>query len=430
MRVRRKGPITAVAAAAIAVGLSLQMNGPDHAALSAPRLLAVEEFPAGGEMCLDPTGMMAGLDSLLAAVQTPVYAAGQEAGGVSANRQPLRQVRDTDPMYSSIAVDTRLNEVFLLDPNLWSIRVFNRLDNTPTNAPRTEPKRVIVGPNTNVQYNSNIYVDPRNGDIYSVENDTGDSIYVWAGNSNGDVKPLRRLHIPHYGYDIEGDETKQELYLTVHLPPQVVVYSKTASGEDKPLRVLTGPDTRMSDTHGLALDVRNQLLFVNNWGRFSNFKLLGGRFEEPSITVFPLNANGNMAPLRVIQGPRTLLNWPAAMTVDPATGDLYVANNVGQSILVFSGTAEGDVAPKRVIKGDKTGLSYPLAVVIDRQNNELWASNFGNSSAAVYSLTANGNAEPLRTIRSAPKGKQSLRNGGKAVAITYDPKREELLVHN
>ena len=41
------------------------------------------------------------------------------------------------------------------------------------------------------------------------------------------------------------------------------------------------------------------------------------------------------------------------MSLDPETGDLYVANDMGQSILVFHGTDQGDVAPARVIKGPK-----------------------------------------------------------------------------
>ena len=117
------------------------------------------------------------------------------------------------------------------------------------------------------------------------------------------------------------------------------------------------------------------------------------------------------------------------MALDPATGDLFVANDVGQSILVFRGTDQGDVAPRRVIKGSKTGLSYPTGVFIDTTNKELWAANLGNSSATVYPLTASGDASPLRVIRSAPQGKISLRFG-KTQAVAYDSKRQEILVPN
>ena len=117
------------------------------------------------------------------------------------------------------------------------------------------------------------------------------------------------------------------------------------------------------------------------------------------------------------------------MAVDPERGELYVANDVGQSIIVFRETDKGDVQPARIIKGSKTGLSYPTGVFVDTKNKELWAANLGNSSATVYSLTASGDAEPVRIIRSAAKDKVSLRFG-KTQAVAYDSKREQILVPN
>jgi DNA-binding beta-propeller fold protein YncE len=117
------------------------------------------------------------------------------------------------------------------------------------------------------------------------------------------------------------------------------------------------------------------------------------------------------------------------MSVNPDNGDLYVANDVGQSLLVFHGTDKGDVAPARVIKGARTGLSYPTGVFVDAKNNEVWASNLGSSSATVYPLMANGDVAPLRAIRSAEENKASLRFG-KTQALVYDPMREQILVPN
>jgi hypothetical protein len=103
----------------------------------------------------------------------------------------------------------------------------------------------------------------------------------------------------------------------------VAVYRKAASGDEKPKRLLIGEKTRLSDSHGIAVDTKNKLLFVNNWGNISDYRVAGtGRFEPPSITVYALNADGDTPPLRVIQGPETELDWPGAMSLDPDTGDL------------------------------------------------------------------------------------------------------------
>ena len=400
-------------------------------ATGSARLISVEEIPDVGDYCERPSGMgsmsPSAEDNLFAAFDAPpVHAASTS----EVTRQPVRHILDTDPIYSSVAVDTRSNEVYLQDTNTWSIRVFNRSDNTPAGAPRTEPKRIIGGPKTDIQFNSCVYVDPDNGDVYSAENDIGDAVVVFSHDAQGNVEPARKLKVTHRANSIAVDNENNELFLSVQYPPQVAVYSKTASGNDKPIRLLQGKSTRLSDSHGLAIDTKKKLLYVNNWGNISDYQTAGtGKFEPASIAVFRLNANGDTDPLRVIQGSKTQLDWPGSMAVDPDTGDLYVANDMGQSILVFHGTEEGNAKPHRVIKGRKTGLSYPTSVVVDTKNKELWASNLGNSSATVYPLNANGDAPPLRTIRSAPQDKQSLRFG-KTQAVAYDSQRQQVLVPN
>jgi DNA-binding beta-propeller fold protein YncE len=184
------------------------------------------------------------------------------------------------------------------------------------------------------------------------------------------------------------------------------------------------------DTHGIALDVKRNLMFVGTWGNASDHKVAGtGKFYPPSINVYPLDASGDTAPLRVIQGPKTQLDWAGGMNVDPDTQEIYVANDVGNSILVFRETDNGNVAPSRIIKGSKTGLNHPAGISIDTKNKEFWVSNMGNSSATCYSLKANGDAAPVRTIRSAPLGRQSVKFG-KPQAVAYDSKREQYLVPN
>jgi len=407
------------------------------------RLVSTQQVPDLAEICL-PEEEHAGTaarsasfdknddnDVLALLRSTSVYAASQEsAQTVEVGRQPVRRLWDTDPSYGSIAFDTRTGKVFLQDLNLWAIRIFDRTTNTPANAVRSEPERVIQGKETELQFNTCMYIDPKNGDIYTVENDVGDSIKVFSQDASGNTAPKRNLKVTHRAHTITVDEEKEELFVSVNYPPQVEVYRKTASGNEKPLRVVTGESTRLADVHGIAIDDKAKELFVNNWGYISQYNVPGsGRFEDPSITVYPLDASGDTAPLRIIQGPRTQLDWPGAMFVDPDKGEVYVTNSVGQSILVFGAKDKGDVPPRRILKGPRTRLSYPASLAVDIKNQELWISNLGSASATVYPLTANGDVAPLRTIRSAPANKVSLKFG-KTQAVTYDTKREEILVPN
>src|SRR5438552_13920794 len=72
------------------------------------------------------------------------------------------------------------------------------------------------GSKTDVQFNSCVWIDPANGDIYSVENDIGDSIVVFSHDAEGDLAPKRHLKITHRGYAMtvecqaEGDHSGSE----------------------------------------------------------------------------------------------------------------------------------------------------------------------------------------------------------------------------
>jgi len=429
---RRRKLILAGAGVAVFV---LGSSAADHLwrrVTGSARLVSIEDVKDDPEACLRDAGETSpgGGPNLFAAFGAAEVSAQDNGGTVNVDRPPVRTLRDTAPIYSSVAVDDKRNEVFLQDNNLWSIRVYGRTDNAKPGTPPTEPRRVIAGNDTDVQFNSCVYIDPINGDVYSVENDIGDVIVTFEHDATGNAKPIRKLSVTHRAYAMAMDEQNQEFFVSVQHPPQVAVYRRGASGNEKPKRLLMGDKTELSDSHGMAIDPRRKLLFVDNWGNIADDAKPGsGRFGPPTITVYRLNAEGDEAPLRIIQGPKTGLDWPGAMSIDPDTGDLYVANDMGQDIIVFHSTDAGDVAPSRAIKGPSTGLSYPVGVFVDSKNKEVWATNIGNSTATVYPLMANGDVAPVRVIRGAEDGKKSLRFG-KTQALAYDSIREQILVPN
>ena len=142
-----------------------------------------------------------------------------------------------------------------------------------------------------------------------------------------------------------------------------------------------------------------------------------------------MDAAGDAPPLRVIQGPKTRLNWATGLAVDPDRRELYVANDMGDEVLVFDASAQGDVAPKRILKGPKSMIKNPLGVFLDLQHDELWVANFGNHSATVYRRDASGDTPPLRTIRSGPVGAPAPMMGNPH-PVAYDSKRDQILVPN
>ena len=122
-------------------------------------------------------------------------------------------------------------------------------------------------------------------------------------------------------YGIAVDEEAQELFLTVEHVNSVVVFRKMAEGEEKPIRTLQGDQTELEDPHGIAVDGKNNWVFVTNHGNVKNTNPPQvGRFEPPSITVHSLQASGDTPPLRVIEGPKTQLNLAGGAVCRPGTG--------------------------------------------------------------------------------------------------------------
>jgi DNA-binding beta-propeller fold protein YncE len=154
-----------------------------------------------------------------------------------------------------------------------------------------------------------------------------------------------------------------------------------------------------------------------------------GRINPPSITVYPKNAQGDVKPLRVIQGPKTMLDWPTSLAIHPERGELFVANDTGHTVTVFRTDANGDVAPIRAISGPRTMVKNPTGVFVDVKNNELWVANFGSHSATVFPIDANGDVVPKRIIRSGPADAPAPMLGNPHT-VAFDSKRDEILVAN
>ena len=422
-----------------------------------PQLISVEPLPVmDGEMCQwvpasANTTLVASLWQGQSTGSPTAQSSGQTRIPIDANRAPLRVIRDPNPAFSAVAVEPESGMLVVTDENLFQILEYNREDNTPPTATMTEPKRVIGGNLTKAEMMCGVYIDPKTLDIYVINNDTQDWMAVFSKEARGNVAPDRFLAIPHGTFDITVDEKQQEIFLTVEHSNAVVVYRKMAEGQEPPLRRLFGDDTELEDPHGIAVDTKNHLLFVSNHGnvryrnkggeqdirgtsnqdprRMRRFLRGSGKFEPPSITVYVRDASGNTAPLRIIEGPKTGLNWPMHLAVDEERGELYVANDMDHSILVFRTSDEGDVVPSRIIQGPRTGIRNPTSVTWDLKNGEVWVANMGNHSATAYPLTANGNVAPLRTIRGGPADEVALMIGNPG-GVGYDTKREEILVPN
>ena len=435
--------------------------------LDASRLVSSEPLPEMLEAC---TWDVAAAERPALQVRGGGAAGPQSIGDPNvAARMPINTIRDPYAGFAAIRVDPVHNEVVLMDEFKFNIYVYDRLAVTPASAPRTTPKRFIGGGKTMSRYNSDGYVDTKTGDIYIVNNDSEPGVFKFPRTAEGNVEPASELVTPYGAFGMTVDEDRGEMFFTIQHDGAIQTYRKGTTGEDNAIRLIQGNRTRLADPHGIAFDPKTRLLYVANYGterdeapdtvqqmphplntvvpgkpRRPNWPagnggpgnggrrevIFGtGKFGPPSITVHAADATGNVAPVRVIEGPKAQLAWPTGISVDAARGEIYVSNAAGDSINVYSATAGGDVAPLRQIKGPRTMLRNPNGVSVDPVNGEVWVANFGNHTATAYRSDANGNVEPIRVIRSAPLNEATTLISNPYM-IAFDGKRDEVLVPN
>jgi DNA-binding beta-propeller fold protein YncE len=362
---------------------------------------------------------------------------------------PTRVVSDPYPTLHSVAVDAEHDRVFVSDPNRHALWSYDRLAASTGPEPVT-PLTSIRGPSTGMMFVAAVTVDPSAQEVYTVDNDIGDRLMVFPYDANGNAKPKRVLSVPHQAWGVSINQARNEIAVSVEAPREIAIYKREASGIDAPLRIIRGPKTGLGDPHGVFFDGKNNELVVANHGNQNGRQtppgdaptsrprggaataaepLVGGRFEEPSITVYPGGAKGDVAPARRIQGAKTGLNWPMALNVDVDHDEIAVANSGDSSVRIFRRTDAGDIAPLRVLKGPRTGIHGPMGVTFDVKNNEIWVANYGDHTALVFARTASGDAAPKRILRNAPSGSATVGFGNPG-AVAYDSKRDEILVPN
>ncbi len=249
----------------------------------------------------------------------------------------------------------------------------------------------------------------------------------------------------------------------------VLVYARTAYGAAAPLRQIQGTSTQLDFPASVVVDVANGEI----WSAMND--------TSERAVVHPRTANGNVAPLRIIDyralgvpserswgwaldpvndevagafqrnpgavnvfdrvtgglvrsimGVATRLNDPHGIAIDSRHDEIFVSNEghvlgtapVAPAITVYDRSALGNVAPLRTVEGPSTHLSVPKHIHLDLTHDELAVANGGNDSITVYARVASGDAAPLRVIAGPRTG---LAN---PAGVFVDVVHEEILVTN
>jgi DNA-binding beta-propeller fold protein YncE len=217
-------------------------------------------------------------------------------------------------------------------------------------------------------------------------------------------------------HDIRYNEVDDEIVVPNPFANAVLTFRGGANGQQAPVRIIQGPHTQLAGPSQLDIDAVHREIFVPGGG---------------AVVVFPLDGNGDVPPRRVIRGPDTQLGTQS-IAVDPINNLLVVGNRNG-SLLIFDRMANGDVKPLRVIRGPNTGIGrgdqvnqmaiYPagrlLVVALPGLVDELEPQRV---FVGMWSLDDDGDVAPKWVISGEQTGLK------KPFSVALNPEHKEIYV--
>jgi hypothetical protein len=244
-------------------------------------------------------------------------------------------------------------------------------------------------------------------------------IEVYAPGASGDVTPGRTISGSRTGLASPGPialDGSGRLYVTNGRRPAgngvIRVYAPGARGQDRPVRTLVGPATKLDPPNDIEFDSQGNM-YVTGAER---------------VSVFRPQAYGNEAPIRTIFGERTLLRRPFRLAF--GRGDtLHVLNyptppspcrpytRVNPTVTSYIPGASGDAQPVRTLVLP-VGANVRDLAVDSSGTLQVWISGptldfpfFGGGGGAapvmrtagvmVFAPGATGEAAPVRMIRES-----------------------------
>src|SRR5947199_6358191 len=168
-------------------------------------------------------------------------------------------------------------------------------------------------------------------------------------------------------HSLAYDSVHDEIVVNSPLAQAILMFRGAANGEEPPLRVIQGPHTQIQ---GTDYDGNDKMTFDEVHGEVY-LPVAGNK-----VLVFSREANGDVAPLRVLGGPDTQIRGSvrghALVGVDPINNLLIVGSTGGQgggrdereggggrgrgALVIFDRTASGNATPRAVIQGPHTSL--------------------------------------------------------------------------
>ena len=250
-------------------------------------------------------------------------------------------------------------------------------------------------------------------------------IAVFARLANGGDPPSRviagqQTKLGRTMHDIRYDAVHDEIYVTNPFAQAILAFRASANGEEAPVRIIQGPHTELQTPDVLEIDTVHNEIYVPDTG---------------AIHVYRLGAQGDVAPLRTLRFSGGL--GEGGIAVDPIHNVLVNAASIRNgdkrqaALLIFNRTDAGDAKPKAIISGPKTGLIGTRQLCIYPPGGWLVVSQITSGEepepagtfVGVWSVNDNGDVPPRWRIDGKPSNVMKKPRG-----VVVDPKHKAVIV--
>jgi hypothetical protein len=232
--------------------------------------------------------------------------------------------------------------------------------------------------------NSLLYISNQSGYISVFDLDASGNVYAkYKLNSYSIYSRAISMVVDSAGYLWVGQG-----FTGSGAPGSILRFAPGSKGLASPVQLIGGSATKIlsGPSFGdIAVDSSNNVYISNESGS-----------GPTNILEFASTANGNVAPINFLQGPKTGIGTLDAIAVD-GNGRIIDTNYLGNVVRVFAAGASGNVAPIQTISGSSTGLGAPNGLGVGSSNN-FYAGNTSVNTVTKYPSTANGNFPPSSTL--------------------------------
>jgi hypothetical protein len=207
--------------------------------------------------------------------------------------------------------------------------------------------KVLAGSNVPVQNTEGLAVDA-SGNLY-VSDYTAKAIYVFAAGASGNTAPIRTIAgaatglVQPFGMSFDSHG---HLYVAQghDSTAPIVEFAANANGNAAPIATIGGSHTKLLGIFNVALDKHDRIIVPT----------------AGSIEIFAAGAHGNVSPVATIKGDNSTIADVTSVGTD-SNGSIYGTNaiDISQrkfSLIVFDSNANGNVAPARIISGSHTHI--------------------------------------------------------------------------